>query len=450
MILIWIIVSIILFSIIVLIHEWGHFASARFFGVKVEEFWLGIPPRAKKLFLDKKWTLFSLNWLPLWGFVKLTWEQPNTFLVFDKNKKSLNNWEIESKIKEDKAIFDKDWQELWKYEKDEILKKIKENDSEHNLMNKPERQQAIIILAWVFMNFLLAWIIFSILFFVWVKPIWINSQIETDLDLKLIPNQQQAIDSGFIEKIWVSIKPIKWSIAENAWLKTWQIITHINNSKIKKPQELIDIVSQKKWENITIKWFENNPDYKEWCECIKEFSFEVNLKVWNDWKIWSYIWQSISINENFTYNYWLFESIKNWAIETKNQVLLTFKWLKILIKKIISPEKPEERQQAINQVSWPIWIVDFISNSMSAWFVFLVIIWALISISLWVFNLLPIPALDWWRFLFITINWLIKKLFGKKAISQNIENIIHITFFLFLIALSLLIAYNDIEKIISN
>mgnify|MGYP001773387975 CR=1 FL=1 len=85
-IIIWIIIAIVMFSIIVLIHEWWHFAAARKFWVRVEEFWLWIPPRAKKLFYDKKGTLFSLNWLPIWGFVKLTWETPNTFNVYNQEK----------------------------------------------------------------------------------------------------------------------------------------------------------------------------------------------------------------------------------------------------------------------------------------------------------------------------------------------------------------------------
>jgi regulator of sigma E protease len=39
---------------VVLVHEIGHFSTARFFRVKVEEFGFGIPPRAKTLFKDKK------------------------------------------------------------------------------------------------------------------------------------------------------------------------------------------------------------------------------------------------------------------------------------------------------------------------------------------------------------------------------------------------------------
>jgi regulator of sigma E protease len=119
------------------------------------------------------------------------------------------------------------------------------------------------------------------------------------------------------------------------------------------------------------------------------------------------------------------------------------------LKKIVTPETPVERQEAIAQVSWPIGIVDFITNSLSWGVKFMFIIAAIISINLWVFNLLPIPALDGWRFIFITINGIIKKLFWRKAIHAGIENIIHVSFFILLIALSILIAYNDIIKIIN-
>lgn len=62
-------------SILVLIHEWGHFTAARIFGVRVEEFGLGFPPKAKTLFTDSKGTAYTLNWLPLGGFVRLKGEQ---------------------------------------------------------------------------------------------------------------------------------------------------------------------------------------------------------------------------------------------------------------------------------------------------------------------------------------------------------------------------------------
>jgi regulator of sigma E protease len=70
------IVAILLFISLVIVHEWGHFIAARRNGVTVEEFGLGFPPRAwgKK---RKSGMILSLNWLPLGGFVKMKGEHDN-------------------------------------------------------------------------------------------------------------------------------------------------------------------------------------------------------------------------------------------------------------------------------------------------------------------------------------------------------------------------------------
>ena len=395
MIIIWIIVSIILFSIIVIIHELWHFSAARFFGVKVDEFWLGIPPRARKLFTDKKWTLFSLNWLPLGWFVRLKWENSS------------------------------------------ILKNKKDKDA---LINVAYYKQAIIILWWVFMNFLLAAIIFSILFMIWVKPIWINTKIDTDLNVKIIPTYEQAISDWFLLKSpGVLLSPVEWSIAEQAGIEIWDVLSHINNQEITTPKELIETVWKSAWEKIDF--------------TIKKINGEIENIVISpspEGKIGSYVSENITLNKDFEYKYSFLNAMKYGFIETYNQSLLTFKWLGILVKKIFTPETPNERQEALAQVSGPVWIVDFITNALSEWIIFLLIIWAIISINLGVFNLLPIPALDGWRFVFIFINGVIKSLFWKKIIGENTQSMIHIWFFILLIALSIIIMYNDIIKIINN
>jgi len=468
MIIIWIIVSIIIFSIVVLIHELWHFTAARKFGVRVEEFWLGIPPRAKKLFIDKKWTLFSLNWLPLGGFVKLTWESQNNFLVYDKNKKLYNNIDLEKDINKDKDIFYKSGEKIWIQELEIIKSGLKENKAHYNLSNKPSWQQAIIILAWVFMNFVLAFFIFFVLFLIWIKPIWINDKIETNLDLKIIPTKEQAIKNGLlIKNQWIILYPVAWSVAEKSNLKEWDILLQVYTCKskmldfvmcewwekpeildINTPENLIKIVSESALKDLAFyvnAWYEEL-DWEKW---FVWWSF-IKVSVPENGKIWSYLWENIEINNKYIIKYNIIDSAKYAFLETKNQILLTFKWLGILVRKIFNPETPVERQEAVQSLSWPIWIVDFIKDSLWAWIVFLIVIWAIISINLWVFNLLPIPALDGWRFLFITINSIIKKIFWKKAINQNIENIIHFSFFVLLIALSLIIAYNDLNKIFAN
>ena len=82
-----IVTFIIILSLLVFVHEMGHFQVARKLGVKAEEFGFGFPPRALGIYRDKekKWkivkgkkkvedaidTIYSLNWIPMGGFVKI-------------------------------------------------------------------------------------------------------------------------------------------------------------------------------------------------------------------------------------------------------------------------------------------------------------------------------------------------------------------------------------------
>ncbi len=72
-----VLVTVLLFIIVlgslVLIHELGHFITARLAGIRVLEFGIGFPPRAKVLRAHGE-TLYTLNWLPIGGFVKLEGE----------------------------------------------------------------------------------------------------------------------------------------------------------------------------------------------------------------------------------------------------------------------------------------------------------------------------------------------------------------------------------------
>lgn len=108
------IVFIIILSILVFIHELGHFTVARLVGVKVEEFGFGLPPRIWGKKLGKHGTIYSLNWLPIGGFVKLAGEDESDTLP--------------SKLKKSKEYF----------------------------FARSKKERAAILLAGVFMNFLLA------------------------------------------------------------------------------------------------------------------------------------------------------------------------------------------------------------------------------------------------------------------------------------------------------
>ncbi|MGN6482885.1 MAG: RIP metalloprotease RseP [Thermomicrobiales bacterium] len=73
-------------AFLILAHEFGHFIAARSVGVTVEEFGIGIPPRAK----GWRWkgVLWSLNWIPFGGFVRVKGEDANDMSPDSMNAKS--------------------------------------------------------------------------------------------------------------------------------------------------------------------------------------------------------------------------------------------------------------------------------------------------------------------------------------------------------------------------
>lgn len=88
-----IIMGIVLFILLVVFHEYGHFIAAKKSGVEVEEFGLGFPPRITTL-AKKNGTEYTLNWLPFGGFVKLKGETddataPGSFGAASLSKKTL-------------------------------------------------------------------------------------------------------------------------------------------------------------------------------------------------------------------------------------------------------------------------------------------------------------------------------------------------------------------------
>lgn len=75
-----IITFVVILSVLVLVHEFGHFFTAKKMGVRVNEFGIGLPP---KIFSVKKTdTIYSLNWIPFGGFVKIKGEDGS-----DKNER---------------------------------------------------------------------------------------------------------------------------------------------------------------------------------------------------------------------------------------------------------------------------------------------------------------------------------------------------------------------------
>jgi regulator of sigma E protease len=71
--LITIVIFVLMLGVLVVLHEFGHFVVARLSRIHVHEFGIGFPPRARVLGSDGE-TVYTLNWLPIGGFVKLEGE----------------------------------------------------------------------------------------------------------------------------------------------------------------------------------------------------------------------------------------------------------------------------------------------------------------------------------------------------------------------------------------
>jgi len=120
-----VLVFLLILSILVLIHELGHFVAAKKLGIKVEEFGFGLPPRIWGV--KKGETTYSVNWLPIGGFVKLFGEEGE-----DGDGEVIQN----SKLKNDNRAF----------------------------YGRPIWQRVVVLTAGVVMNFLLGVFILSFLF----------------------------------------------------------------------------------------------------------------------------------------------------------------------------------------------------------------------------------------------------------------------------------------------
>lgn len=98
------------------------------------------------------------------------------------------------------------------------------------------------------------------------------------------------------------------------------------------------------------------------------------------------------------------------------------------------------------EITGPVGIWGFVAQFTAMGFLYLLRLLALLSLALGFTNLLPLPALDGGRIIFL----LLEKLFGKKVVNPETENMIHGVGFMILIGLSILIAYKDILRLMGK
>lgn len=160
-------------SILIIIHEVGHFFSAKWFGLLVEEFGFGLPPRLWGKKIGE--TLYSLNFLPFGGFVR----------IFGENQRSLINADL------NRAFY-----------------------------AQSAGKRALIIIAGVLMNFLLGWFLLSLVFMAGIPQALLVADIKAGsladlagvrksdqiLEFKAVPEFVEFIDSNKGQEINLKIK----------------------------------------------------------------------------------------------------------------------------------------------------------------------------------------------------------------------------------------------------
>lgn len=343
-------------SVLVLIHEIGHLLAARFFGIWVEEFGLGLPPR---LFGFKRGnTIYSINLLPIGGFVKLHGEEEGAL--------------DEAKIKKPKEAF----------------------------FAKPWWQKAIVISAGVFMNFIFALLIITLLF------------------TQGVPNPST-----------VSINEVNdGSPAQEAGLTPEDTIVSINGESVKTIDEVTEIVSKNLDRELTIV-------VKRIVQGAEEDISLVMIPRSNPPEGEGAL--GIVLVQNFTTTkYPIYTAWFHGLLATLELSFLLVKAILGVFWDVITGFKVPK------DVAGPIGMYKLYGEARKYGFSAILELSGLISLNLAIINLFPIPPLDGSKLSFV----LIERLTGKKLKKSWEQNLYKVSF-LFLIILFLLISFQDITRL---
>ncbi|WP_300341582.1 RIP metalloprotease [Fusobacterium sp.] len=336
-----ILIAILVLGIIIFIHELGHFMTAKFFKMPVSEFSIGMGPQVYSY--DTIKTTYSFRAIPIGGFV------------------NIEGMEVDSKL-------------------------------EDGFNSKPAYARFIVLIAGVFMNFLLAFIIMFSSIYINGKPI-------------------------------ISEKPIIGTIFKEAqsseYLKVKDRIIEIDGKKIDS------------WKDISEK-----------LKGIKEAD-EVEIKLERDGKI-EELEVPLTYDSN-TKNYML-GILPEYSVEKFSVIEateLTFKsGIKIVEDTIVGLKMMITGQVKAKEISGPIGIIKVVGEASRDGLGIVLWLMALLSINVGVLNLLPLPALDGGRIIFVLLEMV-----GIK-VNKKLEERVHMVGMLVLFGLIIFITTNDIFNLV--
>jgi len=381
-----VIIFILVLSVLVFAHEAGHFFTARRLGVRAEEFGFGFPPRAigwyknrfgrwrsvrgnrsieslensadEKLHPAKGATIYSLNWLPLGGFVKIKGENGE-----DKNEKD-------------------------------------------SFAAKSSGRRIIILAAGVIMNVVLAWFLFSLGYLIGM------------------PQATEGLGrSARVSEARVMVAQVlPDSPAESAGLKAGDAILAVDDLRVGAEESLQNAVAAREGNEIKLLIERDGEEM-----IIKAIPL---AKDGGRATVGVAIYAAGTVRYPFFAAFWEGMKATGWML---GQIVIAFGGL---FKNIF------QGRPVGTEFAGPIGIATITGQAARLGFAYLLQFTALLSLNLAIINILPFPALDGGRIMFLFIE----KLKGRP-VRREIETLIHNIGFLLLIALIIFITYKDIIKL---
>ena len=352
--------------VLILVHEWGHYITAKKTGMRVDEFGIGFPPKVWSFRRGE--TEYSLNAFPIGGFVRIFGEDP-------------------TRIADDP-------------------------DRERSFVARPRWAQAVVLVAGVVMNVLLAWVLFWIVFMVGVPTAVTEAEAGPDAVLRVVGLEERSPLRGLV--------PINATIAGVATADV--VLDQVT------PSGLSTFVATVGESEITIQYQLGSQSQQEVTvipvrDMIPDEPERLAIGV-----------SSVLIEEKRNHP-WVA------AVGATEQTWGVLRLIVVSLGSLLYDSVSGEAD--FSQVAGPVGIFNLVGDTASIGLTSLLMFTASISLSLAVINLFPIPALDGGRLLFVFIESII-----RRPIDPIWTARLNLLGFVLLIALMIAVTYNDILRLI--
>lgn len=391
---------------IAMIHEFGHYITAKMCGVWVLEFAIGFGERIWKKKIGE--TLYSLRPLPLGGFVRLA---------------GMDNIEEEEEDEDEKEGDNKEKKEKEKVEDDPDLPKVP-IDHPKSYVSRPWWAKVIVLAAGATMNLVWAMILLSIIYIFAGGPISNILVLETPKD----------------------------NIAYKAGVRNGDIIVAINGEKLTDWSQGMKLINNNPGKQLTLNIIRKHPINKDASAggIMKDnFAYSDNSYQTHDEESLNIVVVpqgevgSAKIGISLAPNSYDFTKLPlgtaisrgcHDAVEIINQTIIG------LYKMITKQTKAD--------VAGPVKIMKMIKDQSSKGWTDLFYLTALLSVNIGLLNLLPLPVLDGGRIVFVLLGvvfCIINKIFKTKlVVNSKVEESIHFVGMVCLILLMIYVTFKDV------